>query len=88
MMVLAICRPVPDGDQELFGQLIAGESAALRRLQESGTLTQAWSPGRPGAVLMLDVSDLAEGTEVAAHLPLAAAGLVSTEVIPLHPLTF
>jgi hypothetical protein len=37
---------------------------------------------------MLDVSDLAEGTEVAAHLPLAAAGLVSTEVIPLHPLTF
>jgi muconolactone delta-isomerase len=88
MMVLAICRPVPDGDQELLGQLIAGESAALRRLQESGTLTQAWSPGRPGAVLMLDVSDLAEGTEVAAHLPLAAAGLVSTEVIPLHPLTF
>jgi len=37
---------------------------------------------------MLDVIDLPEGTELAARLPLAKAGLISTEVIPLHPLTF
>ena len=87
-MVLVICRPVSDGDQELFSRSLADEADALRRLQESGTLVQAWSAGRPGAVLMLDVIDLPEGTELAARLPLAKAGLISTEVIPLHPLTF
>ncbi|MGO8884599.1 MAG: hypothetical protein ACLPUO_15610 [Streptosporangiaceae bacterium] len=88
MMVLVICRPVAGGDQQRFGQLVAEESAALRQLRESGTLTEAWSPGRPGAVLMLNVSDLAAGEDAAAHLPLAAAGLISTEVIALQPLDF
>jgi hypothetical protein len=85
MNFLVICRPVPDADQALFGQLLAGEFAAMRSLKATGALTQAWSPGRPGAVLMLEAPDLAGATSLAAGLPLAAAGLITTEIIPLHP---
>ena len=86
MLILVICRPAPDADQARFGQLLAEEFAALRRLKAGGALTQAWSPGRPGAVLMLDVPDVPEATRIAVGLPLAAAGLIATEIIPLHPL--
>jgi len=86
MLVLVICRPVPDADQARFGELLAEEFAALRRLKASSALTQAWSPGRPGAVLILDVSDLPAATSLTARLPLAAAGLIATEIIPMYPL--
>ena len=43
-------------------------------------------PGRPGAVLMLEAAGVPEAARLAASLPLAAAGLISTEIIPLHPL--
>lgn len=37
-------------------------------------LAEAWSPGGPGAVLLLEVADGTEGANLAASLPLAAAG--------------
>jgi hypothetical protein len=86
MQVLVICRPVPDADQASFGQLLTAELAALRDLKAAASLTRAWSPGRPGAVLMLEVPDVPEAARLTASLPLAAAGLISTELIPLHPL--
>ena len=86
MKLLVICRPAPNGDQSLFGQLIADEFAALRGMKESGTLSHAYSPGKPGAVLILDVPNPAAATSLIADLPLAAAGLITTEIIPLHPL--
>ena len=86
MQVLVICRPVPDADQACFGQLLTAELAALRDLKAAASLTGAWSPGRPGAVLMLEAPGVPEAARLAASLPLAAAGLISTEIIPLHPL--
>jgi hypothetical protein len=86
MLVLVICRPVPDADQARFGQLLTAELAALRDLKAAASLTDAWSPGRPGAVLMLEAAGVPEAARLAANLPLAAAGLISTEIIPLHPL--
>jgi hypothetical protein len=86
MQVLVICRPVPDADQARFGQLLAAELAALRDLKAGGSLTGAWSPGQPGAVLMLEAPGVPEAARLAASLPLAAAGLISTEIIPLHPM--
>ncbi len=85
MNFLVICRPAPDTDESLFARLLAEELAAMRSLKADGTLVQAWSPGRPGAVLMLEAADLAAATSVAAGLPLAAAGLIAAELIPLHP---
>ena len=51
-----------------------------------GILTEAWSPGRPGAVLILDVPDEAEAGRLVAQFPLVQAALISTELVPLHPI--
>jgi hypothetical protein len=85
MNFLVICRPVPAADETLFGRTLAEEIAAMRSLKAAGALSQAWSPGRPGAVLMLEAADLTAASSLAAGLPLAAAGLITTEIIPLHP---
>lgn len=85
MMILVICRPAPGADPAEFGQRLPDELAALRRLKADGVLSKAWSPGRPGAVLMLEVPGIPEATELAARLPLATAGLITSEIIPLHP---
>lgn len=86
MMILVICRPVPGADQGKFRELLDSEFAALRRLKADTVLAQAWSPGQPGAILMLDVLDASEAARLTVSLPLAAAGLITTEIIPLHPL--
>lgn len=86
MPFLVICRPAAGADQDRFKHLLADELATMRRLKADGTLTQAWSPSRPGAVLMLDVPGAAEVTALIASLPLAAEGLITTEIIPLTPL--
>ncbi len=86
MPVLVICRPAASGDQEEFKRLVPGETAALRDLKAAGTLTDAWSPGRPGAVLMLDVHDADEAARLVAEFPLVQAALITTEIIPLHPI--
>ncbi|HEY0933967.1 MAG TPA: YciI family protein [Trebonia sp.] len=86
MLILVLCRPAEDADQAHFQHLVPAETAALRALRGSGVLTGAWSPGHPGAVLMLDVTDEAEATRIAAGLPLAQAGLISTEITVLTPM--
>ncbi len=85
MQFLVICRPASGGDQDEFERLVPAETAALRDLKANGTLTQAWSPGRPGAVLMLDVPDADQAARVVGAFPLVQAALITTEIIPLHP---
>jgi hypothetical protein len=87
MRVLVICRPAPGGDQGEFRRLVPGETAALRDLKAKGILAEAWSPGRPGAVLILDVPDEPAAARLVAEFPLVQAGLITTEFIPLNPLT-
>ncbi len=86
MQFLVICRPAAGGDQDEFKRLVAAETAALRDLKAKGTLTQAWSPGRPGAVLMFGAPDAAQASRLITELPLVQAALVTTEIIPLHPI--
>lgn len=86
MQILIVCRPVPDIDQSEFRRIVPAEGAALRELKERGVLANAWTPGRPGAVLMLETGTEDEGAAIAAALPLAAAGLIATELIPLYPM--
>jgi muconolactone delta-isomerase len=88
MLFLVICRNVPDGDKDAFARLVADEGAVLRRLKADGILTNAWSPGGPGAVLMLDLPDVDAVQRISSGFPLAAAGLITTEIIPLQPLNF
>ena len=86
MRFLVICRPAAGGDQDEFKRLLPAETAALRDLKANGTLTQAWSPGHPGAVLELDVPDAAQAARLVAEFPLVQAALITTEIIPLHPI--
>jgi muconolactone delta-isomerase len=84
--VLVICRDDPGGDQDEFRRLVPAETAALRELKAKGILAQAWTPGRPGAVLLLDVADEAAAASLVAGFPLVQAGLITTEIVPLHPI--
>jgi hypothetical protein len=86
MTTLAICRPRPDADMTIFAEHVTAEGQALRELGKRGLLREAYSPGRPGAVLILDTdTDTAAG--LLAQLPLAVAGLLDIELIPLTRLT-
>jgi muconolactone delta-isomerase len=84
MQFLVICRPAEGGDQDEFKRLVPSETAALQELKAKGLLTEAWSPGRPGAVLMLDVPDEMAVASLVAAFPLVQAAMITTEIIPLH----
>jgi len=58
----------------------------MREQKARGILTGAWSPGRPGAVLMLQTADAEAAAGILAGFPLVEAGLITTEIIPLHPI--
>jgi hypothetical protein len=85
MRVLVICRPRAGVDpaSDIAPHAVA-EIAALRELRDRGVLLEAYSPGGPGAVLILDDGQCAVPDAIAS-LPLAREGLIDTEVIELHP---
>jgi muconolactone delta-isomerase len=83
---LVICRPGAGGDPDEFERLVPFETQAMREQKASGTLTGAWSLGHPGAVLMLEAADAEAVAGILAGFPLVEAGLISTEIIPLHPI--
>jgi muconolactone delta-isomerase len=82
VVVLVICRPAADVNMQAFARLLPDEMEALRRLRQSGALTNAWSPGRPGAILMLD-ADIDDAEDLISALPLARAGMLDYEIAPL-----
>ena len=86
MQFLVICRPAAGGDPEEFQRLVPFETEVLREQKAKGTLTGAWSSGRPGAVLVLETADADQAARIVAELPLLQADLITTEIIPLHPI--
>ena len=86
MRILVICRPAEGGDPAEFRRLVPAETAELRDLKARGILAEAWSPGGPGAVLVLDVAGEPDAARLVAGFPLVRAGLIGTELIPLHPI--
>jgi muconolactone delta-isomerase len=81
--VLAICSPSAGADMSRFARLLPEEGRALRELKASGTVLEAWSPGRPGAILILSADDISQAEDMMRHLPLAKAGLLTFELTPL-----
>jgi hypothetical protein len=86
LKVLVICRAVPGVTAADMGQHYASEASELRRLREEGTLLDAFSPGGPGAVLVVEASGASSAADIAWSLPMRKANLITTEVIELHPL--
>jgi hypothetical protein len=82
---LVICRPSPGGDSAEFARRLPEEAAVLRSQKEQGVLVDVWSPGGPGAVLMLEVANHELAADLVAALPLCVAGLVTAELIELLP---
>jgi muconolactone delta-isomerase len=83
---LVICRPAEGGDPEDFTRLVPFETEVLRDLKANGTLVDAWNPGHPGAVLVLETPDADQAARIVAELPLLQADLITTEIIPLYPI--
>jgi hypothetical protein len=90
MQFLVICRPADGGDPEEFNRLVPFETEVMREQKASGTLTGAWSLGstesRPGAVLLLEAADADAAAGILAGFPLVEADLITTEIIPVHPI--
>jgi hypothetical protein len=83
MKALIICRPRPGIGRAEIAPHATAEMAALEQLRIDGALLEAYSPGGPGAVLIVD--DRASVDRVLRSLPLVREGLVEAEVIELHP---
>jgi hypothetical protein len=83
--LLAIGRPPAAADVSQIGRHAAAEMRAPWQLYREGVVREMYSPGRPGAVLVLEASTKTEAETAVAGLPLAAAGLIGFEVIELHP---
>ncbi len=80
-----ICRPRSGIDvrREIGGR--AGEEmAALRELRDEGLLLEAYSPGGPGAVLIL-AGEREHARAALGRLPLVRDGIVDAELLELHP---
>jgi hypothetical protein len=69
-----------------MGGHLGDEAAALSSLRRSGVLVEAYSPGGPGAVLVLEAANADGARGVADGLPLRRAGLIDIEAFELHPL--
>jgi len=66
MLILVLCRAADGIEEAGFRRYLPAETAALRELKADGVLADAWSPGRPGAVLLLNVPGQAEAAAIAA----------------------
>ena len=86
MKFLVICRPRQDAPMDRFAALVQDEAEELRRLKSQGILVEAWSPGAPGAVLIIEASSGVEAEGVVAALPLGVAELIAIDLTPLHEL--
>jgi hypothetical protein len=83
---LAICSPRDQSPKDRFSAMVLEEAEALRRLKSRGILVEAWSPGRPGAVLIIEAASESEAEGILGELPLAAAELIDIDLTPLHDL--
>ncbi len=88
MKLLAVCRPRAGADVSgEIARLAHDEMRALWELYCDGVVREMYSPGGPGAVLVLEVPAARDAEAAVASLPLAAAGVIEFELIELHPFT-
>jgi len=85
MRLLVRCTPRAGVDPRREIAPRSGEEiSALMALRADGLLLEAYSPGGPGAVLILE-AERDRVDEVLARLPLVRDGVVETEITELHP---
>jgi hypothetical protein len=86
MKILAIGRPATDSDvSQAIAQHAAAELHVLWTLYRDETVREMHSPGGPGIVLILEAASTEEARRALARFPLVAAGVITFEIIELHP---
>ena len=85
MKLLAIGRPREGAGAPDIARLARAEMRALWQLYRDGVVREMYSPGRPGAVLLLETAARQDAEAALAGLPLAAAGIIDFELIELRP---
>lgn len=85
MKLLAIGRPRPGIDRAAIYRYARDELRALWALYAEGTVREMYSPGGPGAVLVLETASVAAAGEELAKLPLVANAIIDFELIELRP---
>lgn len=71
--------------EDQFAELLGPEADRVRALYAQGTIRAAYSRGDvTGAVLILECGNLEEAEAAVATLPLAAKGMLETQIIPVR----
>lgn len=86
MQILAIIRRRTEAFTEAqFAQLLEPEAEVLRTMYAEGIVRSAWSREDVlGACLLLEAASLEAGKAAFARLPLAAAGMLEAQFVPLR----
>jgi hypothetical protein len=88
MKILAIGRPragLPI--REAIARHASDELRALWALYRDGFVREMYSPGGPGAVLILEAASMAEAQQRLAGLPLVDHVIIEFELVELQPFT-
>jgi hypothetical protein len=87
MKILAIEKEIPGIADELFTPKIKKDEALrVWDLYQAGALRELYFRGDwPGAVLMLECTDIEEAKALLETLPLVKENLITFDVIPLIP---
>jgi len=85
MKLLAIGRLREGADARDIPGLARAEMRTLWQLYRDGVVREAYSPGGPGAILLLETAARHDAEAALAGLPLAAGGVIDFELIELRP---
>lgn len=88
MKLLAIARPRQDVDvRREVARHARDELRSLWQLYRDGVVREAYSPGGPGAVLILEAPSPPDAASALGELPLVAGNVMEFEIIELLPFT-
>ena len=86
MKILALEKEIPNITPGQFAPHLKAEAARVWELYKSGQIREIYfREDRSEAILILECADAEEAHQVLDSLPLAQAGLIGFEVIPLVP---
>jgi hypothetical protein len=86
MKILAILRPRDGSDARSAVMKHAREELqALSDLYRTGVVREMYSPGGPGAILVLEADSHEHAAKQLADLPLLSNDIMTLELIELHP---
>lgn len=87
MKMLAVGRPQGEGDpMPAIARHARAEMTALWALYERGVVREMYSPGGPGAVLVMEVDSEEAARSALGELPLVTEGIIDFELIELLPM--